>query len=66
MTPQSIWPRPLVFEFASNDAYRGVHHQNRSAGVVRKDRSYADVFGIDDRQRPGGLFFKQFPLCERH
>jgi len=25
--------------------------------VVRKDRSYVDVFGIDDRQRPGGLFF---------
>ena len=32
------------------------HHQNWSAGVVRKDRSYADAFGIDDRQRPGGLF----------
>ena len=52
MTPQLVWPRPLVFGFALNDA----HHQNWSAGVVRKDRSYANVFGIDDRQRPGGLF----------
>jgi len=35
------------------------HHQNWSVGVVRKDRSYADAFGIDDRQRPGGLFFQK-------
>jgi hypothetical protein len=32
------------------------HHQNWPVGVVRKDRSYADVFGIDNRHRPGGLF----------
>jgi hypothetical protein len=32
--------------------------------VVRKDRSYADVFGIDDRQRPGG-FFSEHSLYEK-
>jgi len=42
------------------------YHQNWPAGVVRKDRSYAGVFGIDDRQRPGGLFFKEFPQRERY
>ena len=31
-------------------------HQNRPAGVVRKDRSYAGVSDIGDRQNPGGLF----------
>ena len=28
--------------------------------MVRKDGSYANVFGIDNRQRPGGLFSKNF------
>ena len=35
-------------------------HQNRPAGVVRKDRSYANVFGIGDRQNPGGLFYSLY------
>ena len=40
-------------------------HQNRPAGVVRKDRSYANVFGIGDRQNPGGLLFSKNLLHEK-
>ena len=41
------------------------NHQNRPVGVVRKDRSYANVFGIGDRQNPGGLLFSKNLLHEK-
>ncbi len=57
MTPQPVWLTLQVSEFVLNDPHKSNSYQNQPVGVVRKDRLHADVFGIDDRQNPGGLFF---------
>jgi hypothetical protein len=60
MTPQPTWPRLQVFGFALNDAYRGVTSSELARRGGPQGQVDADVFGIDNRHRPGGLFFNSY------